>query len=105
MATSWNNADRFDRAAAEWDENPRRTALARSVAEAIIKAVGLHPAMQALEFGCGTGLVTLALAPHLGNLTAIDTSEEMLGVLRKKQPTSASGMYGYLWNIAFQTPA
>ncbi|ACD89905.1 MAG: class I SAM-dependent methyltransferase [Chlorobium limicola] len=87
MKTSWNSSERFDRAAAEWDENPRRTALAGGVAQAILETVNPDSSMQAMEFGCGTGLLTLALAAHVGKLTAIDTSPEMLAILQKKIDT------------------
>ena len=36
------------------------------------------------EYGCGTGLVGLALAPQLLTLTAVDTSSGMLEVLTRK---------------------
>jgi len=65
---------RFDRAAAEWDANPARVALARAVAEAIRKAVPLRPDMNVLDFGAGTGLVTLGLLSSVGRLTAVDAS-------------------------------
>ncbi|MEE9905600.1 MAG: class I SAM-dependent methyltransferase [Chlorobium sp.] len=87
MTKIWNSAERFDRSAAQWDENPRRTALAENVAKAIMEAVTPGSSMRAMEFGCGTGLVTLALAPYLKSIAAIDTSEEMLAVLQKKIET------------------
>ena len=40
--------------------------------------------MQVLEYGCGTGLCGLQLAPEVGQLTAVDTSAGMLEELRKK---------------------
>ncbi len=40
--------------------------------------------MRALEFGCGTGLVTLEIAPLVSRISAIDTSREMLAVLQEK---------------------
>ena len=40
--------------------------------------------MKALEYGCGTGLVGLAIAPRLGSLLAMDTSKGMLEVLAGK---------------------
>ena len=52
---------RFDRVAAEWDASPTRVALARAVVEAIRAAVPLDAEMRALDFGAGTGLVTLGL--------------------------------------------
>lgn len=84
MTTIWNSSERFNRSAAEWDDNPRRTALAAGVSKAIIESTRPRTSMQAMEFGCGTGLVTLALANHLNSITAIDTSTEMLAVLQKK---------------------
>lgn len=74
----------FDQAAATWEENPARLALARAVAGKIIEQIGPHPKMTALEFGCGTGLVTLALAPRVKKILAVDTSAPMLGVLEGK---------------------
>ena len=50
---------RFDRVAAEWDSNPDRVALAGAVAKAIRKAVPLRADMCTLDFGAGTGLLTL----------------------------------------------
>lgn len=75
---------RFDRMAAEWDANPVRVALARAVTEAIRETVPLRADMQVMDFGAGTGLVTLALAPSVGRLTAMDTSPDMLHMLEAK---------------------
>ena len=76
--------ERFDRAAADWDANPGRVALARGVAAAIRSTVALRPDMNAMDFGAGTGLVTLNLLPDVGAITAVDTSVEMLRVLGEK---------------------
>lgn len=78
------NRARFDRAAAEWDANPVRVALARAVAGAIRSCVPLRPEMRAMDFGAGTGLITLALLPDLAGVTAVDTSGEMLRMLDQK---------------------
>ena len=75
---------RFDRVAAEWDANPDRVALAAAVVEAIRNAVKLRPDMNAMDFGAGTGLVTLGLLPYVGSLTAVDASGEMLRMLVQK---------------------
>jgi ubiquinone/menaquinone biosynthesis C-methylase UbiE len=76
--------ERFDLLAAGWDANTGRVALARAVAEAIRNAVPLRPDMKAMDFGSGTGLVTLALLPDVAGITAVDTSGEMLKVLDEK---------------------
>lgn len=81
---SADNVKRFDDAAADWEEKPQRVALARKVAEAIQWAIPLASAMQVLEYGCGTGMVSRALSPYVEKIIAIDTSPQMLEVLRKK---------------------
>ena len=40
--------------------------------------------MEAMEYGCGTGLITLMLADKLQKITAIDISAEMLELLKAK---------------------
>ncbi len=74
----------FDKAAATWDENPGRVKLAEDVARAITQQVVLTPEMDVLDFGCGTGLVTLRLAPLVRSITGVDTSQGMLDVLTGK---------------------
>lgn len=75
---------RFDREASVWDQVDRRTALARGVAEAIQARIPLSKAWSMLDFGCGTGLVSLALEPHVGAVTGVDSSQAMLDVLGEK---------------------
>jgi tRNA (cmo5U34)-methyltransferase len=75
---------RFDQEAATWDENPRRVRLAKEVAETIARRLPLARNLKVLDFGCGTGLLTLNLQPLVGTITGADTSEGMLNVLRQK---------------------
>ena len=63
---------------------------ARVVAEAIRKAVLLSTNMNALEYGCGTGLLSFALQESSGQITLADTSQGMLDVLAEK--IAASGV-------------
>ncbi len=79
-----DNVKRFDDAAADWEDKPQRVALARRVAEAIQQAIPLAGTMQVLEYGCGTGMVSRALSPHVEKIMAVDTSPQMLEVLRRK---------------------
>lgn len=75
---------RFDVKAAEWDANPARVALARAVVESIRAALSLRPDVRVLDFGAGTGLVSLGLLPFVGEVTAMDASAGMLDMLHKK---------------------
>ena len=52
--------------------------------EAIISKVNLNHDMDVLDFGCGTGLVTLQLQPSVRTITGADSSHGMLDVLRSK---------------------
>lgn len=81
---SESNQSRFDREAATWDEEPRRVELAAALAKALTRELSLDGTAKALEFGCGTGLVTLGVAPQLRSLLAVDVSDGMLSVLRQK---------------------
>jgi ubiquinone/menaquinone biosynthesis C-methylase UbiE len=54
------------------------------VAGAIIREVSLSKDMDVLDFGCGTGLVTLRLQPLVGTITGADSSPGMLAILEEK---------------------
>ena len=74
----------FDAVALNWDEEPRRVKLAGEIADSILKSLPLSEEWDALDFGCGTGLVTLQLAPALRSITGVDSSAGMLDRLDDK---------------------
>ncbi|CAG0932106.1 hypothetical protein TFLX_02463 [Thermoflexales bacterium] len=74
----------FDQKAQTWDAKAVRVERAQATAERIRAAVPLNPRMTALEYGCGTGLVSFALQPYLGHITLADSSIGMLTVLQEK---------------------
>jgi ubiquinone/menaquinone biosynthesis C-methylase UbiE len=74
----------FDKEAATWDEEPGRVRLADDVASAIREEIRLRTDMDVLDFGCGTGLLTLNLHPLIRSITGVDSSKRMLDVLRSK---------------------
>lgn len=74
----------FNEAATSWDEEPRRVRLAAEVAEAVKREVALRADMDVLDYGCGTGLVSLLLQPLVRSVTGADTSEGMLEIFRAK---------------------
>jgi uncharacterized OsmC-like protein/ubiquinone/menaquinone biosynthesis C-methylase UbiE len=74
----------FDNEAATWDEDPGRIAMARAAARAILGTIPPGKEMDVLDFGAGTGLVTLALQPHVRTITAADNSQGMLDIVDAK---------------------
>jgi len=78
------NAANFDSRAAEWDDNLLRAALAKGIAAAIRESVPLAKTMSAMEFGCGTGLISREVFPMVGTIKAIDMSPGMIGQLQKR---------------------
>ncbi len=74
----------FDERAKDWDSDPKKVERARVVADAIRKSIPLSNEMNALEYGCGTGLLSFALQSDLGQITLADTSQGMLDVLKEK---------------------
>jgi ubiquinone/menaquinone biosynthesis C-methylase UbiE len=83
-ASSAHTIADFDARAASWDEDPSKVERAKAVAEAITRQVPLTPAMRALEYGAGTGLLSFLLRPRLGDITLADVSDGMLAVARDK---------------------
>jgi len=74
----------FDARAATWDDDPTKVERAQAVADAIVRNVTLNPLMRALEYGCGTGLLSFMLRPRLGHITLADVSDGMLAVAAGK---------------------
>jgi ubiquinone/menaquinone biosynthesis C-methylase UbiE len=71
----------------------------------MLEALPLTPQTTLLDYGAGTGLVSLALAPHVGMLIAADESEAMLDVLRSKLAASPKhNVQLWQWNVDLATP-
>ena len=81
--TAENRKD-FDKEAAQWDSNPGRVRLASDVGAAIIAAIPLTKDTTVIDFGCGTGLLTLKLQPLVKSITGVDNSPGMLAMLKNK---------------------
>lgn len=74
----------FDERAANWDQDQNRLNLAKAAADAIKESISLPTNANALDFGCGTGLISFALHSHLKQITLADNSDGMLEVLNEK---------------------
>lgn len=74
----------FEKEAAQWDAAPGRVKLASDIAATIVREVDLSDDMAVLDFGCGTGLLTLKLQPLVKSIMGVDSSPGMLGMLKNK---------------------
>lgn len=74
----------FDKEAASWDEHPSRVRLAEDMASAISRQGVLSPEMDILDFGCGTGLMSLQLHSLVRSITGVDSSQGMLDLFNRK---------------------
>jgi ubiquinone/menaquinone biosynthesis C-methylase UbiE len=74
----------FDQEAAKWDQVPGRVKVARDISQSMIREISLTPDMDVLDFGCGTGLLTLALQPFVRSITGVDSSQGMLDIFQNK---------------------
>lgn len=73
----------FDSMASEWD-TPRRIARAEVIAKEIDTACSQGRHQTALEFGCGTGLISMLLRDTFDSICLMDTSEGMIHTLGEK---------------------
>jgi 2-polyprenyl-3-methyl-5-hydroxy-6-metoxy-1,4-benzoquinol methylase len=78
------DAAHFDSKARQWDDNPVFKERGLKIAEAIRQAVPLNPNMSALDYGCGTGLLSFPLKDTLGAILMADSSGGMLDVVNEK---------------------
>ncbi|HEX9062289.1 MAG TPA: class I SAM-dependent methyltransferase [Clostridia bacterium] len=89
----------FNIEAANWDSE-KRIERAKIIADEIIKSVPIEGHLRALEFGCGTGLVSFNLADKFNHITLIDTSEGMIDKLNQKiQDSNTKNMNAFCMDI------
>jgi tRNA (cmo5U34)-methyltransferase len=74
----------FDLKAREWDYNPVHWERSMAIAKSILETVPLKPSMKALEYGAGTGILSILLSDQLSEITLMDSSEEMVKVMQEK---------------------
>ena len=87
-----------------WD-NEKRTKRAKVIAEQIASAIELKKYYSALEFGCGTGLVSFNLYDKLKDIVCIDTAEGMIDTLNTKiKQHKVANMVAYQHNINDEYP-
>jgi ubiquinone/menaquinone biosynthesis C-methylase UbiE len=74
----------WDKQAGSYDQRTLtrfETAYDQSIERTI---AALEPGDRVLEIGCGTGIITLGVAPHVESVVGTDISPEMIAVARSK---------------------
>jgi 2-polyprenyl-3-methyl-5-hydroxy-6-metoxy-1,4-benzoquinol methylase len=90
---------KFDDQAASWDV-VKRVQRAKYIADEIDKAVGIKKSLNAMEFGCGTGLVSFNMHDKFKNITLVDTSTGMIDKLNFKiKEQNIKNMQTFCMNI------
>jgi len=74
----------FDKQAKDWDKNPMKVERAKIFANEITDFINPNPSDNALEFGCGTGLLSYQLKDSFETITLADNSKGMIQVLEEK---------------------
>ncbi|KAB8238236.1 class I SAM-dependent methyltransferase [Aspergillus alliaceus] len=81
--------ERFNAEAANWDNNPsvqEATRLAYETLQPLIQKLSdeKKSTLDVLEVGCGTGLLSVRVAPLVHEIVAVDTAEGMIEMLKRK---------------------
>lgn len=74
----------FDKKAKNWDADLKKTERAKIIAKEIVDFIRPEPTLRALEFGCGTGLLSFQLRKSFNTITLVDNSAGMIQVLQEK---------------------
>lgn len=69
-----------------WD-NERRTKRVKIIANKIVNSIQIKYRYRALEFGCGTGLVSFNLVDKFQHITLIDTSQSFIMIGKNNTPS------------------
>ena len=74
----------FDAKARDWDKNQQSIDRSEAVARALLQMVPVKTGMKALEYGSGTGTLSVLLKDRLADITLMDSSKEMTKVATEK---------------------
>ena len=89
----------FDNYAKTWDTD-KRINRAKIIADEIMNSINITKDSSAMEFGCGTGLVSFNLYEKFKSITLVDSSKGMIDILNSKIDTyKVNNMFPYLLDI------
>jgi ubiquinone/menaquinone biosynthesis C-methylase UbiE len=94
----------FDNYAKTWDTD-KRIDRARVIANEISNSIVINENYSAMEFGCGTGLVSFNLYEKFKSIALIDSSKEMINILHSKiEKCQVTNMIPYHLDITNKNP-
>ena len=79
-----NSVDHFKHKSKSWDMNSMRVKNAKSIADLIVRNINFNDAMEIMDLGAGTGLLSYFIAPHVTKIIAVDNSPSMLEEFKSK---------------------
>ena len=89
----------FDDVSNEWD-NEKRIERAKVIANKIKTTILEAKNKSAMEFGCGTGLISFNLSDVFENITLIDNSQGMINVVNEKiKRFNSQNINSYCYNL------
>jgi cyclopropane fatty-acyl-phospholipid synthase-like methyltransferase len=84
--------DHFAHKAGSYEQNKDRVDNVANIADAMLARVAFSKSMRLMDFGSGTGLLLERIAPHVGQITAVDVSQSMNVQLSEKQDRIACSL-------------
>lgn len=94
----------WDDAAATWDDDPAVQAYSRAAFQSLLALLEERgrtlEGARVLDFGCGTGLLTAAMAERAAHVTGLDLSRPMIDVLAAKSLPNVTALTGSLQDHA-----
>ncbi|WP_238885271.1 class I SAM-dependent methyltransferase [Clostridium sp. YIM B02551] len=73
----------FDEYARNWDTDIR-IKRAKVISNEIIKSLDIKEGLRAMEFGCGTGLISFNIYDKFKNVILVDSSQGMIDIVKDK---------------------
>lgn len=93
----------FDNYAKTWDTD-KRIERAKIIANEIASSIEINKNCSAMEFGCGTGLVSFNLYDKFKSITLVDSSKGMIDILKAKIDSyKVDNMVPYLLDITAES--
>ncbi len=74
----------FDNKAGAWDANPMHLERSKAIAARLLEIIPVDGRLKALEFGAGTGLLSLELKDSFSSVDMLDSSQEMVRITNEK---------------------